>query len=131
MINKRNYFLLGLVCSLCAIFACAGLQPQITATHEMNDKGLVIKADSFKFKPNNLKASQGDVLVLKVENVSDAAHNLTIEDPNRNKVQNVDLPSKKTVEIKVELSKVGIYNFYCNKTFHPTLGMKGQIEVLP
>ncbi len=97
----------------------------------MSEKGLVIKADSFRFEPNNIRAHQGAVLVLKVENVSGSAHNLTIENPEGSIIQNVDLPSKMTVDVRVNLSKVGIYNFYCNKTFHPTLGMKGQIEVLP
>jgi uncharacterized cupredoxin-like copper-binding protein len=109
--------------------ACAGLQQQVTVGLEKGEKELAIKADSFKFEPNNIKAYEGDVIVLKVENVSGAAHNFTIEDPRENIIQSVDLPSNKTMEIKVILSEVGIYNFYCNKPFHTSFGMKGQIEV--
>jgi len=36
----------------------------------------------------------------------------------------------KTAEIRITLSEAGEYNFYCDKPFHSSFGMKGQIEVV-
>jgi plastocyanin len=110
--------------------ACAGLQQQATVSPEKGEKVLAMKAGSFKFEPNNIKAFQEDVILFKVENISDIGHNFTIRDPGGQIIQNVDLPPKETIEIRVPLPEIGIYTFYCNKTFHKLLGMKGQIEVL-
>ena len=41
----------------------------------------------------------------------------------------IDVPGKETVEVKVRLKESGIYEFFCNKPFHSTLGMKGTLEV--
>jgi uncharacterized cupredoxin-like copper-binding protein len=124
-----NYKVLVSLCIFLLLAACVGLQPQVAVSPEKGEKELALKADSFKFEPNNIKAYQGDIIVLKIENVSCATHNFTIEDPRENIIQSVDLPSYKTVEIKVTISEAGTYNFYCNKPFHKLFGMKGQIEV--
>jgi uncharacterized cupredoxin-like copper-binding protein len=42
----------------------------------------------------------------------------------------VDLPSMQSVEIRINLSEAGQYDFYCDKPFHSSFGMKGQIEVV-
>jgi len=110
--------------------ACAGVQPEVTVGPEAGVKTLAIKASSFKFDPNNIKAYVGDVIILKVENVSGSNHNFTVNDPAGKAVQSVDLPPGKTVEIRVTLSESGTYDFYCDKTFHSFFGMKGQIEAL-
>lgn len=115
---------------LLLLAACASLQPQVTVSTEKGEKVLAMKADSFKFDPNNIKAYQGDVIVLKVENISAAGHNLTIKDSQGQIIQSVDLPPKKIVEVRVTLSETGTYNFYCAKPFHAPFGMKGRIEVL-
>jgi uncharacterized cupredoxin-like copper-binding protein len=129
-IMRGNYKqVLVCLCVFLLLTACAGLQQQVTVGPEKGEKELPMKAESFKFEPNNIKAYEGDVIVLKVKNISGAAHNFTIEDPRENIIQSVDLPSNKTVEITVILSEVGTYNFYCNKPFHKLFGMKGQIEV--
>lgn len=129
---RKNYlhFLIICLAILLLLAACSGLQPQVPVSQEKGEKVSAIKADSFKFEPNNIKAYVEDVIVLKIENVSAAGHNFTLKDPRGNVVQNVDLPPKKTVEVRVTLSETGIYNFYCDKPFHPFFGMKGQIEVL-
>lgn len=130
MSGKHRHFLMVFLCVFLSLAACAGLQPQVTVTSEMGEKGLTIKADSFKFEPNNIRAYQGDSILLKVENISTAGHNFTIEDTQGRVIQNVDLPPKKTVEVRINLSEAGTHHFYCNKPFHPFFGMKGQIEVL-
>ncbi len=108
--------------------ACASVQ-QKPVVLEPGEKTLVMKVESFKFEPNDIKAHRGDVLTLKLENVASAGHNLTIETPQGAKLVSVNIPGKGTVSVKVNLAETGIYHFYCDMPMHPTLGMKGQIEV--
>jgi plastocyanin len=93
------------------------------------DKAVMITASSFKFEPNVIQAQRGDVLALKIENVSDGAHNLTIKDPRGDIVKSVDLPARETVHLVVDFPEAGVYEIYCDKPFHDTMGMKGRIEV--
>ena len=115
---------------LFVLSACAGLQHQVAVSSVGGEKVITMEASSFKFTPNNIKAYQGDAVVIKIANISDAGHDFTIKDPQGQIVQSVDLPSKKTVEVRVTLSEPGEYSFYCDKPLHSSFGMKGQIEVL-
>ena len=62
--------------------------------------------------------------------MSDVGHDFTMKDPQGQIIKSVDLPSKQTVEIKITLSEAGEYDFYCDKPFHSSFGMKGQVEVV-
>jgi plastocyanin len=129
----QNKFLKSLVVCLGVLFilsACAGLQQQMTVSSVEGVKTITIEADSFKFTPNNIKASQEDEIAITITNISDAGHDFTIKDPHGKIIKNVDLPSKQTVEIRITLSEAGEYDFYCDKPFHSSFGMKGQIEVV-
>ena len=42
----------------------------------------------------------------------------------------VDLPAHLTKDIPVYLPVTGTYKIYCNKPFHPGLGMRGTVEVV-
>ena len=130
MQRRRTLRLIVCLALLSLVAACAGLQPQVTVGREEGEKVLTIKAASFKFEPNNIEAYMEDVIMLKVENISGAEHNFTLEDPRGHVLQNLNLPPGKTVEVRVVLSEPGVYHFYCNKPFHTFLGMKGRIEVL-
>jgi len=129
----QNKFMKSLMICLGLLFvlsACAGLQQQVPVGSVEGAKTITIEADSFKFTPNNIKASQGDELTIKITNVSNAGHDFTIKDPQGQVIKSMDLPSKQTVEIKITLSEAGEYDFYCDKPFHSSFGMKGQIEVV-
>jgi plastocyanin len=115
---------------LLAFAACASQQPLVTIGQAKGEMVLAMKASNFTFEPNNIKAYRGDIIALKIENISGAGHNFTIKDPQGNTVQNVGLPSKETVTVKVPLAEAGTYEFYCDKPFHSTSGMKGQIVVI-
>jgi plastocyanin len=41
----------------------------------------------------------------------------------------MDIRPAGSIIINVELPDPGVYRFYCNKSFHASLGMKGQIVV--
>ena len=123
---------LSIICIglLLILSACAGLQQQVTVGSVEGRKMVTLEADSFKFTPNNIKANQGDEIVIKIVSTSDAGHNFTIKDPRGQIIKTLDLPSKQTVEIKIDLSEPGEYTFYCDKPLHSSFGMKGQIEVV-
>lgn len=109
------------------LFSCAGRQPQVDVGGQ-GEKAITINANSFSFEPNNIKAKQGDTIVLNITNTSKSAHNFTIKDPGGKILQSVDLPPRQTVPVTVNLTENGKYDFYCNKPFHPTMGMKGSIQ---
>ncbi len=120
-----------LIAALFAIFSCAGRQHRVEAVAGQDQKTISMSASSYKFEPNSIKANQGDTIVLSITNVSDKQHNFTIKDPSGKVIQSVELLPKQTVPVKVSFPEKGTYDFYCNKPFHPTLGMKGSIQVGP
>ena len=109
---------------------CASLQPQVALSEKQGEKVVELKAESFKFEPNNIKAFDGDAVLFRIENSSDSAHNFTIKNPQQQILNSVALPAGKTVEIKVSFAEPGVYEFYCDKPLHSSLGMKGQVEVV-
>ncbi len=118
---------------LCVLFlfaSCAGLQQEVTVSPGEGEKILAVKASSFKFEPNNIKAYTGDVILLRIENVSGSSHNFTINNPQGQLIQSSDLPAGKVTDVRVTLPEKGIYDFYCNKSFHSAFGMKGRIEAV-
>jgi len=86
-------------------------------------------SSSFAFDPEVIKANQGDILHLKVENIAAIDHNLTIRNPEGVIIQSVDLPAGKTVVVVVGLTEGGLYSYNCDRPLHTTLGMSGRIEV--
>jgi plastocyanin len=108
---------------------CASRQPQVGAVIVQGEKTIEMKASSFNFEPNNIRASQGDTIVLNVTNISGNKHNFTIKDPNGKILQSVDLLPNKTEHVKISFPEQGTYTFYCDKPLHSTMGMTGSIEV--
>ncbi len=130
MQNRSKRLLKAFLGMLFMLAACASLQQQVAVSPGKGEKVITMEASSFYFTPNNIKAYQGDVIVLKISNISDAGHNFTIKDTLGQIIQSVDLPFKKTTEIKFTLSEPGKYDYYCDKPLHSSFGMKGQIEVV-
>jgi len=129
MQGKEKYLVL-FFSALCVLAACAGLQQQVTVAPGESEKVVTMEAGNFTFTPNNIKTYQGSVIVFKISNVSESNHNFTIKDPEDKMLRSVDLPPKKTVEVKITFSKLGKYNYDCDKPFHSSFGMKGQVEVV-
>jgi len=109
---------------------CGGLQKQVIPSAGTTELVVEMQASSFSFEPNNLKVYTGNVLVFKIRNLSDTSHNFTITGPEGEIMKNVALPANEMIEVKVNFMKSGTYRFYCNKPFHSTLGMKGQVIVV-
>ena len=128
-IAHRTTILLAVM--MLVILGCAVRQPQVEAVAVNGEKTIDMKASSYEFQPNNIKANQGDTILLNITNISGTQHNFTIKDPGGKIIHSVALIPNKTEHVKITFSEKGTYDFYCDKPFHPTLGMKGRIEVGP
>jgi uncharacterized cupredoxin-like copper-binding protein len=128
--SKRSQFAIVLWLSFLLVAACATQQPLVTIGPEKGEAVIDIKASDFKFEPNDIKAYKVEELVFKIDNVSGTEHNFTIKDPQGKELKSVSLPPKETTTVKVSLQESGDYEFYCDKPFHSTFGMKGRIEVV-
>ena len=111
---------------------CAGPQgPGEVLLLDSGKNTIHLKADNFAFEPSKIEVRGTGGIVIQVENVSDTEHNLTVKDINGGKMESVDLPPNTTKVLEIDLTEPGIYEFYCDKTFHKTMGMKGTIQVHP
>ena len=111
--------------------ACATKQTVVSVTPEDGTALVLIEARSFSFIPTVIRARQGDHLLLRVINLANTAHNLTVKNPSGEIVQGVDLPAGQTVEIPVHLNEAGTWPYYCDRPLHTPLGMNGTIEASP
>jgi plastocyanin len=123
-------YLLGLFgLALVVVTACAGPQRMVTVSPGTGEKVIQMKASSFDFDPNVIKAHQGDRLTLVIQNTAGTTHNFTVKNPAGEILVSKDLPEEETVQVEVPLAQVGEYPFYCVKPLHATFGMKGSIVV--
>ena len=129
MTNILRFGGISLLVILFALGCAAGRDKTVSV--EPGATTVQLKASNFIFEPNAVKAHQGDVLTIRVENISGTTHNLTVKNPQGNVLANVDIPPKGTATAKVTLTETGTYPFYCDKTMHFTMGMRGKIEVSP
>ncbi len=121
--------LLGL---LLFVFACAEMQKQVPVDHgSVGQKTISVQASSFEFRPNNIKAAQGDTVLFTIHNDEDKEHNFTIKDPEGKLLQVVDLPPHTIVPVTVTFAEAGMYDFYCNEPLHEVFGMQGQVQAVP
>jgi plastocyanin len=109
---------------------CVSLQPQVALSDKEIEKVVELKAESFKFEPNNMRVFVGTMIIFRIENSSDSAHNFTITNPQQQILKSIALQAKKAVDINVSFAEPGIYEFYCDKTLHSSFGMKGQVEAV-
>jgi len=115
-----------------ALVGCAGLGAPVTVKSAGEGNNVIhLKASSFEFEPNNIRVPKTGPLTLEVESISGIEHNFTIKNPEGQVLKSFGLSPKKTISETLDLTNPGKYEFYCDKPFHATLGMKGQIQVGP
>ena len=123
---KKNRVLMIVALGLVVfVSSCARLQQPVTVEGGQNIVRMT--ASDFKFQPNNVTTRAGQSILFQIQNVTGTSHNFTLKDPDGGTVQNVDIPAKQSVDIKVTFSRPGTYKFYCDRTGHSQLGMKGQV----
>ncbi len=131
MMKNPGLLILPILLVILLLPACAAKKTVVAVSSDGGEKIVLIEAASFSFMPTVIRAHQGDRLVLRVVNGAGAGHNLTVKNPRGEPVASVDLPAGETVEIPLELTESGTWPFYCDKPFHKTLGMSGNIEAAP
>lgn len=130
---KKAIFSKSLVIAVLAwTFAgCAGKEIVFEVPESAEETVVSMQASSFSFDPTVIKAHQGDILLLEVENLAGMAHNFTLKSPVGEIITSVTLPAGQTVAVSVTLAESGIYLYTCDRPMHTTLGMSGRIEVTP
>lgn len=113
-----------------ALAGCVGGgNVQTAAVRSGNLSVLSIEAGRLYFWPNEIRVNKPGPVRLEINNVSGSRQNFTLQDPEWNTLENIELPAGKTTSIDLKLNQPGIYQFYCNKALHSLLGMNGQIYV--
>ncbi|MEZ4599037.1 MAG: plastocyanin/azurin family copper-binding protein [Syntrophotaleaceae bacterium] len=124
----KRFFLLPALILIPAIWGCADKKTVHVVPAETGKVVVAVQADNFSFNPAIIKAGKGDFVMLRMTNTTAMEHNVTVNNPVGQKVLTIDLPAKETVEIPLQLVEAGTWEFYCDKPFHPSLGMTGRIE---
>ena len=126
--SKRSVFVLLVM--IAALTGCAGKgKVQTAAPMSSGGSMITIEAGSHKFSPNKIRVEKPGLVAIEVKNVSGSQQNFTLKDLRGKILKSVDPHPGGSVIVNVELPEPGVYRFYCNKTFHSTLGMHGQIIV--
>ncbi len=126
--RARGTWVIGALLAVLVSAGCAGVHEPVDVQAGTGEQTVALKVSSFDFQPNHIVAKTGTTLALNVQSDSVMTHNLTIKAPDGAVLASVDIPSKGNVTVKVPLEKAGVYEFYCDKPMHTTLGMKGRIE---
>jgi uncharacterized cupredoxin-like copper-binding protein len=126
--SKRSVFVI--LVAIAALAACAG-RGKVQTAAPMSGGGsmITIEAGNHKFSPHDIRVEKPGLLAIEVKNVSGTEQNFTLKDLRGKVLKSVDPHPGGSVIFNVELPEPGVYTFYCNKTFHSTLGMHGQIIV--
>jgi plastocyanin len=113
------------------LLAGCGLGPRdVVSVREVEgEKTIKMEAGGFYFEPAIIQALAGDILLVEIENVAGGDHNFTVENPAGEIMLSIDLPGNSTRTARLSLPAPGVYQFYCDITLHPALGMTGRIEV--
>ena len=110
--------------------ACVGAQSAVKVAEGKEKEAVVeMTASNFKFEPAVIQAQVGNNISLEIRNTASGNHNFTLKDPKGQVIQSYDLPPNQKITVKVSLKEAGVYEFYCDKPFHSTMGMKGRLEV--
>ena len=126
----RSKFLLLIMVLITALAGCGGGSKVQTAAPMSNGGNIVtLEASSFKFSPNEIRVPNPGLLAIEIKNASGSEHNLTVKDARGKVLKEVNIRPHGKVITNLDLSEPGTYNFFCNKMFHSTLGMKGRIVV--
>ncbi len=125
--SKRSVLVILVV--IAAIAGCAGRAAQTAAPMSSGGSMIEIEAHGFKFSPNKIRVENRGLLAIEIKNVSGSEKNFTLKDPRGKVLMSRNISAGGSVIVNVELPDTGIYKFYCDKTLHSALGMKGQIVV--
>ena len=122
--------LLVVLVMIAALAGCGG-SPKVQSAAPMSSGGKIIsiEAGSYKFSPSEIQVEKPELLAIEVKNISKSEHNFTLKDPRGKVLKSANIRPRGSIIVNVQLPEPGVYKFYCNKAFHSTFGMNGQIRV--
>jgi plastocyanin len=91
--------------------------------------------ESHQYTPDEISLNVGQAVTLVLQNDSFLVpHNFLLDDPDGNRIVEVDVPSGKQVTVEFKPAIAGIYPFYCDKKLlffpsHRDQGMEGRMVV--
>lgn len=88
-----------------------------------------LTADNYDFAPNVIEAPAGARIRFEIQNASGTRHNLTVRDPAGKILGGVDLAANQRAILELPALAPGRYALSCDRPFHATLGMDGELWV--
>ncbi len=126
--KKKVVWSLFLVLGLALAFSACGTIQKPVVLETKTHNAVRVKMLDYAFDPNSFQSY--NTILFRLDNPTGRDHNFTLKDPDGRILQSVDVAPGKTAEVKADLTRTGIYTFSCNKFFHSTRGMKGQVVVV-
>ncbi len=112
------------------------LSQELSSESDMAASGkIVIDMESYAFTPSEISVADGTPLKLILRNQSFLVpHNFLLDDPNGDRVLEIDISSGESQAHTLTLPEPGIYSFYCDKQLlffpsHRGEGMEGRLIV--
>ncbi len=125
----KTKFILSILFIAVLTASCGGNRVGSAGPMASGGSIITIEASSYKFAPNDIRLERPGMLALEIKNVSGSEHNFTIKAPDGRVIKSIDIRPHSSIISNIDLPNPGTYEFYCNKTLHSTLGMKGKITV--
>ena len=110
--------------------ACARLQPNTTALEGEKHYTVDVKLTTFAFEPDNLQTYQGNAITFRLRNISGGTRNFTVKDPEGTLVRSVDVGPDKTVDVTIEFTRSGTYEFFSSSYPDKARGMQGRVVAI-
>ena len=104
---------------------------EVTATIAADQaQDVKINVESFYFNPSRINVVVGIPVRLTLTNHAHITpHNFSIHAPEAGMDLDMDIGTRKTVTIELTPTKIGEYEFYCDKDGHHKKGMAGKLVV--
>jgi plastocyanin len=112
-------------------------EPHLRSLQEQAGSGpmILIRMESYRYIPDEISLEEGQAVTLILQNESFLVpHNFLLDDPDGNRIVEIDVSSGKQVTVAFKPAMAGIYPFYCDKKLlffpsHRDQGMEGRIVV--
>ncbi len=115
------------VALLTFLAACGGPGREVRV-EPARDSAVTVRIRGYRFDPSLIRVPAGARLAVRVVNETPAEHTWTLRAPDGTVWVNLVLPGGEAARTVVDLAQPGVYEFYCDRTFHPLLGMRGEIR---
>ena len=89
---RNGNLIVGSVLLCIILIGCATQHNPVAVTASERQKGVLIEAKSFDFRPNIIKVNGPGTLFLDIKNVASTEHNFTLKSPEGEIIKSLNLP---------------------------------------